>query len=241
MLWIVSGAIGSGKTLCMAWFAHLFYSLGRSIYANFNLKLPFTRLDAGSDFMSISTPNNAIFLDEWWLNSDSRSSNSQTNIMTSRWTLQSRKIGAGITDVFMSAQSPDQLDKRIRANAMVHLMPEVVEVDKRGVPSLMKVHMVALRASRVIDKTFNLPLQFPFDGKTVVDVPESYDTYEAMNGGDFGGLSLHKAKIEKYLDWDGDVQDLAYLLQYKEGISSRQQCKDIASLISRKSPLLANI
>lgn len=115
-LWGVVGKMGAGKTLWMTYsLAILKAERKMKILANYNLHFPYEPIDMNALLDPNSQISNcAIGLDEFWVWADSRASSSNVNKMVSYFLLQSRKRDV---EIFATAQSYDQLDKRFRKNA----------------------------------------------------------------------------------------------------------------------------
>lgn len=124
VLWALVGKMGGGKTLLMTYFIFINYiEKLNNVYTNYALNFP-KRKDGYSpqriNMDWLLDPNNAelfncsIGLDEIWVEMDSRNASSNINKAMSYILLQSRKRNV---DIFMTAQTYMQLDKRVRNNA----------------------------------------------------------------------------------------------------------------------------
>lgn len=202
MIFIILGTIGSGKTLFLTWLAHLYYYDNATIYANYKLKkIPYTNIKKIKDFLRITTQNNFFALDEFWLTADARRSGSLVNLISSRHITQSRKMGGGKTDVGITSQTMIQIDKRIRNISAVVYEPEIVERDENGKPTMLLVKYFLNTANERHKKTyeFYVPLVFEIGGM-LIDIPESYDTFEIVDEMDSGRAEELEGLTNKYYD-----------------------------------------
>lgn len=129
MLAVMTGKPGQGKTSLLTYFLVNDYATHkREIVANYNLKFPYRQLTdrdleqllAGEQELN----NVSLGLDEIWLLMDSRLSATDQNLFMSYLYLQSRKMNV---DIYGTAQSFGQIDKRFRKNT-----DYVIECEKKG-------------------------------------------------------------------------------------------------------------
>lgn len=116
---IISGDIGSGKSLLCCYFAMVGHSMDKTIYSNLHFKFPYQKLlleelvDLKTGEIILDLQDAVVIIDEAYLWLESRLSTSKRNRIISYFLLQSRKRNL---DVFLVAHSPHQLDKRARQN-----------------------------------------------------------------------------------------------------------------------------
>jgi len=132
----VIGDRGSGKTLFMTREAFLNYCKSRYIYSNYHLKFPkvlFKNLHKpkliDDEFLSNYRSelfNICLFLDEIYIYIDARASMTRANKIWSYFFNQTRKRGV---DLYYSTQFFSQVDKRLRFNTEMFIIPKVVKKD----------------------------------------------------------------------------------------------------------------
>lgn len=109
------GTVGSGKTISMTIEAYKYYKRGMSIYANYGLSFPHTKLDKQTFDRLIrdkeSLQDCVILLDEVHIWLDSRSSMGKKNKAISYFLLQTRKRNVRL---LCTTQHFHQIDKRLR-------------------------------------------------------------------------------------------------------------------------------
>jgi hypothetical protein len=126
MLVGICGTLGSGKTLSLTFFGHYFRTLGYSIFANYKLTFPHTRINS---LKAISSFRNGVFLaDELWSWVDSREFGSKKNKEINAILLKSRKRGI---DIFYTSQHFKQMDVRIRRITDVVVFPMMLKNQSR--------------------------------------------------------------------------------------------------------------
>lgn len=167
------GKMGSGKTLTMTYFLFILYIEKQlKIMTNYKLKFPKRRdgytpehidMNLLLDPKNTQMMNCGIGLDEFWLFADSRNSASKTNRLISYILLQSRKRNV---EIFVTAQSYGQLDKRFRNNA-----DYVVYCKKGSKPD-------KIRFTIIPRENPNNMKEYQIDGKTIYGL---YDTNEIMD------------------------------------------------------------
>lgn len=117
MIGVFLGIQNSGKTLSMTYFAKRYFNDGYTIYSNYNLEFPHTKLtrDTILSYTEKRTQfNKAIFcIDEIYLFFDSRNFSSKANRVFSYFLVQSAKNDVHI---FGTAQFINTIEKRFRDN-----------------------------------------------------------------------------------------------------------------------------
>lgn len=112
------GKMGSGKTLSMVRETLKYYYEGYKIYSNFNLNIPYEKLDFDTLFKMAenqeSLNNVVILLDEVHILLDSRSGMKKSSKVVSFWLNQTRKMGVKL---FYTTQHLHQVDKRLRSGS----------------------------------------------------------------------------------------------------------------------------
>lgn len=227
----IIGDIGAGKTMLETCFLTLGADSGHKIYANYKLKaIPYTHLGNQADFLAITGDKNLIGLDEYWLSADSRRSSSVLNLATTTWGLQSRKIHS---DVIITTQGHMQLDIRLRQLIRLWMEPSIALTDKDGKPTMLKVSARILKGSSTIDRTFYMPTVLNTKRFGVVDIPNSYDSYEIISEIDLNPKDQYKKLIKKYEGYDSGEKGLAAILEFDENLQ-KSEAKDLAAYIKAK-------
>ena len=125
----IIGNSGSGKTLFMVKEAFEQYKRGKQIYSNFKLKFPkingcfqpkLVPEDFFQNFSQYNLKNVCMFLDEIYVYIDSRNSMGKINKIMSYFFNQTRKTGV---DLYYSTQFFSQVDKRLRFNTEMFVLP----------------------------------------------------------------------------------------------------------------------
>lgn len=117
-MYLIEGNMNNGKTLVLTYLALRDYTANRKIITNYDINIPHYKMN--KDFLfwlaekQPDTTGMSFFFDELWLWLDSR--NPMSNKVLTYFFLQSSK---GDTKVYMTAQSENQLDIRLRENAHV--------------------------------------------------------------------------------------------------------------------------
>ncbi len=109
VLMAITGALGSGKTLCLTYLAYRNLMKGLKIYSNYHLGFPHEYV---SNVKALDKMKNGFFAgDELWSWLDARVSTSKRNRAVNKILLSSRKRGIHFA---YTAQSFRQTDIRIR-------------------------------------------------------------------------------------------------------------------------------
>ena len=189
MIIVFTGKLGTGKTIGAVNLTKRCYNSGYTLYSNIKLtKMPYIPLSKVEDFNSIETKKNLFLLDEFWLNSDSRKSNSILNMLGTTHILQSRKKHI---DTIITSQDFYQLDKRIRFVTNWIIEPKILST-RNGKPHLMLMTIHDLDNEKI--------------SRMVIDISgdlEEYDTDELVEVlGDNREEFLDEILV-LYKDWYG--------------------------------------
>ena len=149
VLRLMTGIKGSGKTCYTTALLCESYRQGRTVYANYHLRFPYTPLNMEQIIEDMENLQNvAIAIDEAQIYFDCRMSASKQNRLFSYLMLQSRKRNV---DINMTSQQLFNVDIRIRRNLdyLYECVP-MVEV----MPGRYRRATVEEIEARVIDKIF---------------------------------------------------------------------------------------
>jgi hypothetical protein len=153
------GDRGSGKTLFMTYEAYNHYRNGKKVWSNYHLKFPklpnttppqLIPNDFFINFEKYNLKDVAMFIDEFYVYIDSRSSQSNVNKVMSYFLNQTRKTHV---DLYYSSQFFSQVDKRLRFNTERFIIPKcfvkngkkyiLIEVCNRDLKLLKKFVLIA--------------------------------------------------------------------------------------------------
>lgn len=129
-LTLVTGALGSGKTLVATYLGYLRWREGREVYSNYYTAMSSEVLPL--EVLLMRKFDNCVILgDEGWTVIDSRQSTSGENEMLNRVILTSRKRGV---DIILTAQMAHMVDKRYRGISDYQVLCERIgnERDRRA-------------------------------------------------------------------------------------------------------------
>ena len=192
----IKGAIGSGKTLTLAYLTILDLKDGKEIYTN----IIFKGLEKNEekrihhltkDFVInmfnqtkkgfVDMKNSTIAIQEIHLYMDSRRSMSEKNQMLSYWILQSRHTGEGSCNIMYDTQNLDQIDKRLRRSTDYLLIPNInkwIQIeDKHG-----KIKKIPIELGLTFLTGYDETSSKRF--KTTIDISEvitKYDTHQIVD------------------------------------------------------------
>jgi len=225
---IITGTVGSGKTCLSTFFAFDAYDRDYHIYANYEiLGLRYKSLKSFEDLLEIKTYPNMILMDEGWINADSRRSASAMNLLSSHKVLQHRKgmnkkelIKRGHkveNEVVITAQTLGQVDLRMVSVVKDVYETRVIMEDELGKPLCLWVKVLNSPSSLA----FPVPMQFKFRRCGLVDVPESFNTFEDIDNLDNSGhnLKVYAQYHEKYKNFPGLKTQLSDILWQVEGLA----------------------
>jgi len=141
----VIGNRGTGKTLFMTLEAFNQYRKQKTIYSNYELTFP--KIDKckkpiliPDDFFlnyeKFNLTNVCLFFDEIYIYIDSRTSGSKSNRVMSYFFNQTRKTGV---DLYYSTQFFSQVDKRLRFNTEVFVIPKAIKDKNKNLFILVEI------------------------------------------------------------------------------------------------------
>jgi len=215
MIYAIVGGIGSGKTLFLTFLANMYYSSDYDIYSNYEIKhIPMQNIDRVKDFLKIESEKSFFAVDEAWLSADSRQS--QRNRLFSTQFLQSRKKHI---DIGLTTQDFGQIDVRIRNVTQMVFEPEIIKRqndEKNGKPLIMKVSYFDVAEDIRKTNSMIIPLIMRFPKQGVIDIPNSYSTYQVVEAMESQESSGRKEAIGHYHKIWKDNPDLS-----KSDISAR--------------------
>jgi len=178
----VVGDRGSGKTLFMTREGFLNYCKGRYIYSNYHFYFPKVKIEG---IEKIYTPkliddeflnnyrnelfNICLFLDEIYIYIDSRASMSRANKIWSYFFNQTRKRGV---DLYYSTQFFSQVDKRLRFNTEMFIIPKVIKKDGK---QYIIINMYTRELKLLKKYMFKAETYYNmYDTNEVVDIAQQY-------------------------------------------------------------------
>jgi DNA replication protein DnaC len=124
-----TGAMGSGKTLSMTYYAYKYYKSGSTIFANYGLLFPHKDIDYEKiKALDVEFQNSVLCLDEIHVFIDSRSSMSKVNKVVSYLITQSRKRNIIL---MYSTQHIGQVDLRLRSNTDYFISCKQIEQHRK--------------------------------------------------------------------------------------------------------------
>jgi hypothetical protein len=213
----VVGTIGSGKTMFTTWWDLVYALTGYDIFANYRVvwrdwyhnELPGAPkahdITAMEDFKNMPTKKNFFSVDEVWMLADSRRSSSFFSGVVTRSLMQSRKAGAGKTDVMCTAQDFGMIDVRVRNVTTRVYEPKIIArmphpdgtPDADGKPLLMRAdYFDVTNPKRIRNMMIPLLVDTPWGQ---VSIPDSYDTYEIVDDMEDPRIDIEEALAEKYM------------------------------------------
>ena len=152
VLMAIVGSLGAGKTLALTYLAWRNYRKGVKIYANYDLKIPYTPVKTIKDVLNMKE---GFFAgDELWNWLDSRTSMKKKNQIVGNFLLTSRKRGVNFA---FTTQTFGQIDLRIRRVCDFIAMPNLT-VDEKicrlvifSNPSLQLVKMYKFKTAPIFE------------------------------------------------------------------------------------------
>ena len=223
---VVCGNLGAGKTATLSVFSRWAYLNGESVVTNYKITgYPNKYIDNINDLKKFDGSKTFLALDEFWIWSDSRSSNSNDSLNVQRSMMQIRK--RNVKSCFMSAQHFGQIDNRTRNITSTVYFPELMHDPDTGYPVMIKVKFITdLFRAFDMDKLPYFYLPTIINGFPVLD---NYNTNEIIEEPDNMDISLSEMKA-KYGSYAGSKCSLESILEFDENIPNTL-AKRVASYI----------
>lgn len=230
MIIAFEGDLGSGKTMCMTDLGLKRYEIEElELIANYKLiGVDYYHLDNVKQLIDLKDykPNKRklVLLDELWISTDARTSQSKRNIEISQSILQSRKF---FSDMMYTTQRMRQVEVRITEITQLKICPQIVLVDDNNIPVIISLH------SFLRGETGDFDLYNGCVDSFVYGVHKYYDTYEVIKP-----LSRKPQEdlIDKYMDFIGNKSELESVLTIDEEYS-KSDSKLLANYIMSKQKL----
>ncbi len=148
----IIGNLGAGKTLALTYLAWRNYRKGLRVYANYDIKIPYTPIRTVRDILAMQ---DGFFAgDELWSWIDCRASMQKKNMVIGNFLLTSRKRDVNFA---FTAQSFNQIDIRIRRVCDFLAVPHLT-IDEKicrllvfSYPSLTPIKTYKFRTQPIFD------------------------------------------------------------------------------------------
>jgi len=217
MITCVAGDVGAGKTFLMTYFGYMAWKNNVPVYANYNLKFPYKKIDSIQSLHIKEEKKNMVLLDEAWLTADSRKSHA--NIEISKLILQSRKMKS---DLMYTTQKPTQIDIRIRGITHFFVFPVISLCDDNGIPIIITAENFIKNPMSTDSLTHYNTVDY-----FVYGIQKYYDTNEIV----MPTMSYHhKDLLKKYTGFEGSRMKLEAILHLDEDLS-KSDAHAVASYI----------